>query len=364
MSGKRILITAGGTGGHLFPAQGLAEELMKEPSVSKVLFAAGGLDKCAYFDRARFSFQEVACSPLCFRNPLKAMKGAVNLFKGFRESRAILDHFRPDVVVGFGSYYTVPILLAAIWLKIPFILHEANSVPGKANQWLSSFASCVALHFPLAASYFKNKTVEVGLPLREGFKRGDVSLESALEYYGFCPSRRTLLICGGSQGAAAINKLAEQCTSVMKRLSLQVIHLTGDPLKAKDLASLYARQQIPACVKPFESRMQMAWGSADCFIGRSGASTIAESVEFEVPGILIPYPYATDLHQDKNADYLVRTIGSAFKFDEAHLTPEKLGMAVEEIFDERRFLHFQEAIRVYKRRPHQTTLCNLILKEF
>jgi UDP-N-acetylglucosamine--N-acetylmuramyl-(pentapeptide) pyrophosphoryl-undecaprenol N-acetylglucosamine transferase len=362
MSVKKVLITAGGTGGHLYPAQALAQQLVKQTQAPDILFVAGGLGTNRYFDRQRFSFQEIVSSPLLSRHPVRSLKGIFSLLKGIGQSLAILRNYQPDVVVGFGSYYTVPILLAARWLKIPIVLHEANSIPGRANKWLASLATCIGLHFPSTADFFKGRrTVEVGLPLREGYHLTAVNKEKALAYYGLSSQRQTLLICGGSQGAKAINRLMKLCLPFIQQLSLQVIHLTGDAEMAEILSALYAAHQIPAHVKPFEDQMQMAWGAADGFVGRAGASTIAEAIEFEVPGILIPYPYATDQHQAKNADFLVETVGSAWKLLEVDLTPEMLGESIQALYQPKQQLAFKQALKAYKQRPHQTTLCQLIL---
>lgn len=360
MSAKRVLITAGGTGGHLYPAQALAQQLTKQPHASEVLFVAGGLSSNRYFDRHSFSFQEIVCSPLLSRHPLKIMKGLFHLCKGIKQSITILKHYRPHVVVGFGSYYTVPILLAARWLSISIVLHEANSIPGRANKWLASLATCVGINFPSTAAFFKEKTVEVGLPLREGFRLTEITKESALAYYGLSSERPTLLICGGSQGARTINQLMINCLSVLQRLSLQIIHLTGDVAMADQLNALYASHHISAHVKAFENQMQMAWRAADGFVGRSGASTIAEALEFEVPGILIPYPYATDQHQEKNADFLIYTVKSAWKLLEPGLTSQELSQAIEALYQKDQLFAFKHALITYKQRPHQMTLCQLI----
>lgn len=361
MKAKKVLITAGGTGGHLYPAQALAEKLLKDPSAAEVLFVAGGLGKSRYFDGSRFSFQEVACSPLLSRNPLRCAKGVKNLVKGVGESVKILKEYQADVVVGFGSYYTIPILIAARWLRIPIILHEANSIPGRANRWLSRLADQVGVHFPHTSSFFKGKAVEVGLPLREGYQVEAVCRKEAHAYYGLTAEKKTLLVCGGSQGARAINLLLEKSLSVLKRLDLQVIHFTGDPKKADELAALYAAHQITANVKPFESNMQFAWRAADFFIGRSGASTVAESIEFEVPGILIPYPFATDNHQEKNADFLVEVVKGGVKRIEGSLTPELLEETIMNLFEGGQHHLFREALRTHKLRPNQLTLDQLIL---
>lgn len=360
MAVKRVLISAGGTGGHLFPAQGFAQELYQEPSPLDILFVAGGLSTNRYFDRSRFAYREIPCSPLSLRRPIKSLAAAVRMLRGISQSISILREFQPDVVVGFGSYYTVPTLLAARWLKIPIILHEANSIPGQANQWLAPLATQIGIHFPSTAAFFKGKAVEVGLPLRENCRRAAVSKESAMDYYKLSQERQTLLICGGSQGARAINRLVEECLPVLERLSLQVIHLTGDIGHAASLSVLYAEKGIPAHVKVFEDQMQMAWRAADAFVGRAGASTIAEAIEFEVPGILIPYPFATDFHQDKNADFFEDTVKGGWKQLEADLTPINFEMTLEAFFEAGQYASFRESLNAYKKRPHQMTLCQLI----
>lgn len=361
MTTKRVLITAGGTGGHLYPAQALAQQLLKQPP-SDVLFVAGGLAKNRYFESQRFPFQEITSTPLFSRNPFKILKGVANLFKGIGQSITILKKYRPDVVVGFGSYYTVPTLLAAKWLKIPIILHEANSIPGRANKWLSPLADHIGIHFPSTSSFFKKKSVEVGLPLREGYHLKAISKNEALAHYGLSPDKKTVLICGGSQGARAINLLIEECLPLFKSLALQVIHLTGNADKAQELTTLYASYEIPACVKAFEKHMQFAWCAVDLFVGRSGASTVAESIEFEVPGILIPYPYATDHHQEKNADFLVETVQSGWKLLEPTLTAELLRVKIEQFIEPEQYLVFKKGLQAYKQRPHQLSLCQLVLK--
>ncbi|KIC71315.1 undecaprenyldiphospho-muramoylpentapeptide beta-N-acetylglucosaminyltransferase [Candidatus Protochlamydia amoebophila] len=302
---KRFMITAGGTGGHIFPAQGLAQELIKKTFSSSILFVAGGLSTNKYFDRSIFPFQEISASPLFSKNPFKLLKGVFNLLRGVWQSIRIIRKFKPDVVVGFGSYYTVPPLLAAKILRIPIVLHEANSIPGKANKWLASMAWRVGIHFPFTATLLKGNTIEVGMPLREGYQLDQIDKIEALSYFGLSKNNSTLLVFGGSQGALAINRLMRNLANTWKNTPIQIIHITGSIQEADDLKIFYANYQVKASVKAFEKNMHLAWRAAEVFIGRSGASTIAEAMEFEVPGILIPYPHATDHHQDKNADFLL-----------------------------------------------------------
>lgn len=365
MRPKRILITAGGTGGHLYPAQALAQQLMRsippnkvlssEVLSSEVLFVAGGLKTNRFFDQSRFAFRSISCSPL------NGLRGLAHLIQGFWQSVKIIKEFKPDVVVGFGSYYTIPVILAARYLQIPIVLHEANSIPGRANKWMAYFATAVGVHFPVTASFFAGKAYEVGLPLREGFSLDAVEKREALARYGLSGEHKTLLICGGSQGAEPINELMLGCFLVLQELSLQVIHLTGNPVSAEKFKALYQTQGIAAHVTVFEKEMQMAWRAADGFIGRSGAATIAESIEFEVPGILIPYPHATDQHQDKNADFLVETVGSAMKFSQSKLTPAALESAIELLFSKEKHNRYKQALELYKQRPHKQTLVEIVL---
>lgn len=357
---KRILITAGGTGGHVFPAQALAQQLAKLNPTPEILFAAGGLSTNRYFDRAAFQFQDIACSSLS-RNPLKLMKNCGILLKGVWQSLEMIKRFKPHVVVGFGSFYTIPILVAAKVKGIPIVLHEANSIPGKANKWFAPYAAYIGVHFPFTGSHLKGQVVEVGIPLREGFASSCINRSAAMAYYQLSEQAPTILIFGGSQGAHAINHLMAEALPDLKGKGMQFIHITGSADEVEKIRTLYAGHQLKACVKPFENNMQLAWKAADLFIGRSGASTIGEAMEFEVPGLLIPYPHATDGHQEKNADFFVSNVGAGIKMNQEGLSGKKLAdailaMSAQSVLDTKK-----QAIQSYKRRP-RLDLCQLVLK--
>lgn len=355
MPKKKIVIAAGGTGGHIFPAIGLAEQLAALTDAPDLLFAAGGLATNRYFDRSQFDFQEIACAPLLSKHPLKLLKGLYKLGLGTKQACKLIDTFKADLVVAFGSFYTVPILLAAKLKKVPFILHEANSIPGKANRWFAPYAAAVGVHFSYTANSLKGNVYEVGMPLRAGFKRENVSKQAALDYYGFNPHDPVLLIFGGSQGAQAINRWVEQCQLPV----VQVLHFTGSGKDVDRYVSHYRSRGLKAVVKPFESEMQKAWGCADLFLARAGAATIAEAIEFEVPGVLIPFPYATDNHQELNARFLVEKVGSAYKFQESDLTSTLLSDALQKVLIDGELL--QQNVKTFKARPHQLDLCKLVL---
>lgn len=359
MPASRVLITAGGTGGHLFPAQALANQLRARGDID-ICFAGKGLSHSPYFDRNSFFFRDIASSAVISRNPFSIVKGCMAIGLGLMQSMQLLKQYHPSVVVGFGSYHTVPVLLSALGQGIPVILHEANSMPGRVNRWLSPYAKEVAIQFPAAARHFTCNTTEVALPLRKGYCKEEVNRYEALAYYGFSPDLPTLLVVGGSQGAQALNKAIEESIPSLKQLHLQVIHLTGREEIAEQLRIRYHANGIKSCVKSFEMHMEMAWRVADAFIGRAGAGTIAEAIAFEVPGILIPYPHATDHHQETNAELLVKTIGAAMLLLEAHLNGETLSSSIVSLYSGCILEQWRARLQNYRNRPSTVTLEEIV----
>ncbi len=234
------------------------------------------------------------------------LRGGRQIFKGVCESRKILRAFSPDIVVGFGSFYTLPLLLAAKQKGLPIILHEQNAALGKVNRLFSRFAHTTALTFPVHVS---GGARLVHFPLRAVQERLD-----PWEYFGLEKGKPTLLVCGGSQGALRLNTLF---LSALPHLpGYQVLHFTGK--NSENVEKHY--EGIPSYVKPFESNLQLAMEIADLAICRAGASTIAELTETQTPALLIPFPYATDNHQEKNA----RHYPGGKVYLESELTGEKL----------------------------------------
>lgn len=359
----KVLVTVGGTGGHIFPAQALAVQLQKvDPSIS-IMFVGAGLASNRFFDR-EWPFQEIASANLAFKGPIHLMRNCRDWIKGILQGRKILKSFQPQVVVGFGSYHTFPLLVAAKWADVPIVLHEANSYPGKVNRFFAPYAQAVGIHFPGTAKWMKGPTLEVGLPLREGYYTERCTTQEARRYFNLDPHRLTFLVFGGSQGALGINHLFSQAIIdhwAGKVKQFQVIHFTGDPLLADRLQRLYEEYKVEACVKAFETNMELAWQAADLMISRAGAVTLAEQMEMEVPGILIPYPFAADNHQDFNADFMVE-VGGAIKKAEAGLTSALLARTIEELVGQGqdRLKIMQERMRQYKKTVSRRDLCSLV----
>lgn len=359
---KKILIATGGTGGHVYPAMALAQQLKTEIPDCEVLFVGGGLSQNRYFDRTAFSHRTVSCSAFG-SSPKLLFSCLYNVAKGIWQSQRILREFKPDVAVGFGSYYAFPPLVAAKIMSIPLVLHEANSIPGKVNRVLSLWANVTGVHFPETVRRLKGKAIEVGMPLRLGFRRNIISREIANDYFGLQPHLRTLLVFGGSQGARSINSAVREALSNAKhKVNMQVLHIAGDPAMAKELQQHYAHENISAVVKSFEDRMEMAWQAADLVICRSGAGALAEQLEFEVPGILIPFPRAADNHQEFNADFMVATVGGAVKILDKGLTAERLVLCLEEFLknDGALLAAMQQSMAAYKKKARNKDLCSLV----
>lgn len=360
---KRVLITVGGTGGHVYPAMALAKQLQN--SETDILFVGGGLSSNRYFESSAFQYRQVDCGTLR-RNPIACLQGMQKIVQGLYQSTRIIKEFRPDIVVGFGSYYTLPILLAAKLQHIPIVLHEANRIPGKVNRLLSKYVAVTGVHFPDTASLLKGKTIEAKIPLREGYQLDQVSTQEARKYYNLDSAPLTLLVFGGSQGAHAINHLfAEALLALPIPLisQLQVLHITGDTAMTQQLRATYAAHGIRAHVKDFENQMNLAWQAADLMVSRAGAGTVAEQLEYEVPGILIPYPHATDNHQEKNADFMVEEIGGAIKCLERTLVNNQLAQKLTTLLsnEQQQLENMRQAMQTYKRNTQSCDFYSVVL---
>ncbi len=329
---KKILMAVGGTGGHLFPAMALGEELTEKYGC-EVLLAGGKLSQNQFVENAKIPFCEVNCGSLTM-NPLKLMKESWRLLKGVKESMDLLRSYSPDAVLGFGSFYSLPLLIACKLMRKRLFLHEGNSIPGRVNRLFAPMAEKVWVHFPGAKNYLNGNARLGGLPLREKLRKGFQTARDARKIFQLDPELLTILVLGGSQGAKKLNALfSEAVLFHLKDLlpAFQVIHAAGSHSEAELLMARYVSASIPAYVRPFIKNMESAWSAATLVVSRAGAASIAEQYAFEVPGLLVPYPYATDNHQEANADFLV-SVGLAIKELQENLTPQSLSMRIQDLF--------------------------------
>ena len=296
---KAILFAVGGTGGHLFPAQALAKQLKEDNPEIDLLFAGGRLGSNPFFQKLHFPFREIS-SATPFRGGMLSSFGKIA--KGVFQSLRLIGEARPDLVVGFGSFYSFPLLVAARLKKIPYILVESNALPGKVNRLFSSSASFSALQFGEASDKLRGKTAQVKIPhWSQELQEAVISKGEARKGFGLNPDMLTILIFGGSQGARAIN---EAVLNISLNTPFQVVHLCGRDQDATALEEEWRIRGVTAVVKHFEEKMHLAWKVADVVICRAGAGTCSEVIEHAIPALLIPWPGASENHQTANAEVL------------------------------------------------------------
>ncbi|MCX6990853.1 MAG: undecaprenyldiphospho-muramoylpentapeptide beta-N-acetylglucosaminyltransferase [Chlamydiae bacterium] len=359
MSKKKVLIAAGGTGGHMFPAQALALELQEKGY--EVLFAGAKLDTNKYFQKDLFSYKAVSSSTLSRGPFFRQIAVGISLFKGLVQSWKVIHQFKPDLIVGFGSFHSAPVLLAGALRKTPFILFESNAWPGRVNRFFSRFALVSAVQFSKAGSHLKGKARQVAVPFWQ--KKEDIisTKQEALAYFGLTSDLPTILVFGGSQGAHSINSSVVEVAKIAsyEGLKIQVIHFTGSNAPFNEYAKVYKSLGIPACVKPFEEKMIYAWSASDMAICRAGAVTIAELVRFEIPSILIPFPRAAEDHQKLNALEL-QNLSAALCLVEGSLHKDSLFEAVKKIAEPLKLHSMKQALKEFKKVAHKESLFTIV----
>lgn len=321
-----IAIACGGTGGHLFPGLAIAEALQDRGCAIALMVSQKEVDQQAIKSAVGM---DVLTLPAVALQGGGAMAGF--LTGGWSSYRICQRHFqrrKPRAVLAMGGFTSAPPILAGKACGALTFLHEANSIPGRANRWLAPLVDEAFVGYSTAARRLSHQTVPVtGTPVRPQFRavQDAASCRMAL---GLDPSLPVLLVMGGSQGASAINELVCQALPrFAERLpSLQFLHLTG-PNDREKTRSAHAQAGRRAVVLPFLTEMELALGAASVAISRAGASAIAEIAAVRVPSILIPYPAAMDNHQYFNARSLMET-GAARQLDQASVSSDNLVRSV------------------------------------
>ena len=314
----KIVVACGGTGGHAFPGIAVAEELRRRGH--EVVVWDSGRDVESFvmksWDGPVFS---TGARTLKITNAWPVLRSIVRCRKEMKRTK-------PDALLAMGSYSSLPPVLAARSRGVRIFLHEANTVPGKAVEFLARFAETVAISFDVTAKWLPGvKTVRTGLPVRDGIARG--------KRFDFIPSDAfVVFVTGGSQGAHAVNVLLRDALAMFKReldrrgaeakRPLYVIHQTGAADESSVMAT-YAQESLPSRVHAFEREMANAFASADVVVARAGASTCFELAICGKPALLIPLPSAMRNHQHVNADAFVQK-GAADEGIQANLSPRQV----------------------------------------
>ncbi len=322
----RVLIAAGGTGGHIYPGIAVAKEVMRRHPGSQIRFVgtARGLET-RLVPQAGFELTLIESAGLKNVGMMARARGLWLLPKSFVAARRLIREFRPDVVVGAGGYVSGPVLLMAALLKVPTLVMESNALPGFTNRVLARFIDRAAVSFEAALGYFRGKGVVTGNPVRREFFEIPAR-----------PHEREqveVLIFGGSQGARAIN---EAMVAALPRLEaernvLRITHQTGESdFEKVRQGYLDAGWGEQADVRPYIDDMVASFARTDLIICRAGATTSAELVAAGRAAIMIPFPLAADDHQRKNAEALAAA-GAARMILQQDLTGERLAAEISQL---------------------------------
>ena len=320
----KVMVVAGGSGGHVFPAIGFCQELKEtHPDSVDIVFVTMADKKAVEFIPKEF-------------NPifLRARKSPLGLLKLVFSSFSLVFKTDPQVVFGFGGYMSVPFVILAKLLGKKTIIHEQNVVPGRANRFLSGLVDKIAVSFPGTQNYLKRQKKKIYLsryPLRQSLKVMDK--QEALGFFGFQDGCFTIFVVGGSQGAHRVNEKFLDALKENKNLyRLQIIHVAGSR-DFSHVEKVYRALSVRSKVFAFLPEMNYAYSIADLVISRSGAGCIHEIMHFGLPSILIPYPYAGG-HQMENAKVLAQR-GAAILLAEDKMTPQLVNGLLDIFVDDR-----------------------------
>jgi UDP-N-acetylglucosamine--N-acetylmuramyl-(pentapeptide) pyrophosphoryl-undecaprenol N-acetylglucosamine transferase len=325
----RLIVAGGGTGGHLFPGIAVAEEFLARSPENEVLFV--GTDRgieARLLPKLGYPLSLITASGMKNLGTAKKLMSAVRLLYGYGQSRKILKEFKPDLVLGVGGYASAPLVLAARGMGIRCFIHEQNAMPGITNKILGRLVDGIFISMPESEGFFpKERTQMTGNPIRKEI------LWSFHEREESPGNTFSLLVFGGSAGAHRINTAMLEALGQLESVKgrVKITHQTGE----KDLSLVrdgYRAAGFDADVRPFIDDMSAAYRAADLIVCRAGATTIAEITACGKACIFIPFPYAADDHQRKNAESLLNR-GAGFMIVEEDLSGELLAQKIREMMD-------------------------------
>ena len=332
----RIIISGGGTGGHIYPAVTIAEQIKKINQNAEIIFV--GTKKGLEADivpRYGYPIEYIEVAGFERKFSLDTLKSLGKLFSGLYQVSKLIGEFKPDLVIGTGGYVCGPVLLWAALRGIPTCIQEQNAMPGVTNKILSHFVDKVFLGYDMAKTYFggKSKKIFTGNPIREEILT--VERDKALQTLELASDKKTILVSGGSRGARSINKaMIEILEKLVDHEYIQVIHITGTSgyREVCDNLSNKVLQASNIKVIPYLHEMPLALAISDLAVFRAGAIGLAELTALGIPSILIPYPYATANHQEFNARALEKQ-GAAIVILDKDLTGELLLKQMEMVLN-------------------------------
>ncbi len=340
---KRIIIAGGGTGGHIFPAIAIANKLKEiDPAVDILFVGAAGKMEMEKVPQAGYQIQGINIAGFNRSSLIKNLLLPFKIIKSFIQVSGIIKSFRPHAVIGVGGYSTFPVLRYAQSKRIKTFIHESNSLAGKANIMLGKKADKVFVASDGMEKFFPvKKILYTGNPVRKNIASGNISREEGIRFFELDPSKKTVLVTGGSLGAKTINETIAASIDQFENVDIQLIWQTGKLFidKAKKITT--GKKNIWA--GDFISNMEYAFAAADVVISRAGAMAIAELSIVKKPVIFVPYPFAAEDHQTVNAQRLVNH-NAALMVKDNDAGEQLMNELIKLVFDENKQLTLKENI--------------------
>ncbi|SDE77054.1 UDP-N-acetylglucosamine-N-acetylmuramylpentapeptide N-acetylglucosamine transferase [Fontibacillus panacisegetis] len=360
----RVVLSGGGTGGHIYPALAVASQFAAEHPDTEFLYIGGerGLEG-SLVTKANIPFEAINISGFRRKVSFENVKTIVRFLRGIGSSKKLIKDFKPDVVIGTGGYVCGPVVYAAAKLGIPTVIHEQNAVPGLTNRFLSKYVSTVAVSFEGSGVSFPQakKILYTGNPRATTVYEADKN--KGYESLGLPQDSSIVLITSGSRGARAINDAMIDMIPELKKLGhIQFIFVTGDNYYQSAIDTIVSKYgSLPGNLKvlPYVHNMPEVLASTSLIVNRAGASFLAEITSLGIPSILIPSPNVTNNHQEKNARTLEKA-GAAEVILEPELTGNSLYQSIERIMNDHR-LHL--SMSSASRKLGKPDSAHLIVKE-
>ena len=343
----RVIISGGGTGGHIFPAIAIADEIKKRNPKAEILFiGAQGKMEMEKVPAAGYRIEGLTIvgfqRKLTFSNFLLPFK----IIKSLLKARSILKEFKPQAVVGVGGYASGPTLQAATMLKLPTLVQEQNSFPGKTNKLLASKVNVLCTAYDGLDKFFPNEKIRLtGNPVRHDMVSIDGKHEEAMNHYGFDSSKKTILIIGGSLGARTLNNaLVENIAEIARHDEIQILWQSGK-LYYEQMLEIMNKETVGSIkLVQFIDRMDLAYAAADVIISRAGAISVSELCLIGKPVVLVPSPNVAEDHQTKNAMALVNK-NAAILVKDTEATQHLFSVVFQLMTDESRMMTYSSEIK-------------------
>ena len=355
----RFIISGGGTGGHIFPAVAIANELRRRQPEAEILFVgANGRMEMTRVPEAGYRITGLDIAGLQRRLTPQNLLFPVRVFRSVRKAGKLIEQFRPDAVVGVGGYASAPVLLAATSRAIPALIQEQNSYAGLVNKLLAKRVNRICVAYDGMEKFFPaDKLVLTGNPVRAEIARGDRA--EALHFFGLDPNKKTLLVIGGSLGARTLNQATTAALARLREAGIQLLWQTGKlyfpeaQQRADQAAGLHALE--------FIQRMDLAYAAADVVISRAGALSVSELCLTGKASILVPSPNVAEDHQTKNALALVGK-GAAVLITDEHAAERLYDEALRLLSDPARQQQLSSRVRELARPDATVTIVDELLK--